>query len=85
MRQRYRLLNNIGGWVVFSIALVVYTLTVEPTASFWDCGEFISSSFKLEVGHPPGAPLFMIIARFFSLFAGDNVSNVAKMINMVSM
>jgi len=84
MRQRYRLLNNIGGWVVFSIALVVYTLTVEPTASFWDCGEFISSSFKLEVGHPPGAPLFMIIARFFSLFAGDNVSNVAKMINMVS-
>jgi len=84
MRQRYRLLNNIGGWVVFSIVLVVYTLTVEPTASFWDCGEFISSSFKLEVGHPPGAPLFMIIARFFSLFAGDNVSNVAKMINMVS-
>ena len=84
MLQKYRLLNNIGGWIAFAIALVVYTLTVEPTASFWDCGEFISSSFKLEVGHPPGAPLFMIIARFFSLFAGDNVSNVAKMINMVS-
>jgi len=82
--KRYQLLNNIGGWFAFAIALVVYTLTVEPTASFWDCGEFISSSYKLEVGHPPGAPLFMVIARFFSLFAGNDVTNVARMINMVS-
>jgi len=84
MTRRYRLLNNIGGWLAFAIALVVYTLTVEPTASFWDCGEFISSSYKLEVGHPPGAPLFMVVARFFSLFAGNDVSKVAKMINMIS-
>ena len=68
MLQKYRLLNNIGGWLAFAIALVVYTLTVEPTASFWDCGEFIASSYKMEVGHPPGAPLFMVVARFFSLF-----------------
>ncbi len=84
MFQKYRLLNNIGGWLTFAIALVVYTLTVEPTASFWDCGEFIASSYKLEVGHPPGAPFFMVVARFFSLFAGDDITKVAKMINMVS-
>ncbi|UCG26822.1 MAG: DUF2723 domain-containing protein, partial [Bacteroidales bacterium] len=82
--KKYNLVNNIGGWMVFFIALMVYTLTVEPTASFWDCGEFIASSYKLEVGHPPGAPLFMLIARFFSLFAGKDVSKVALMINMVS-
>jgi hypothetical protein len=66
------------------IASVVYLLTIEPTASFWDCGEFIAASFKLEVGHPPGAPFFLLLGRFFSLFAGGNVENVAKMINILS-
>ena len=63
--KRYNLLNNIGGWVAFAIALVVYTLTVEPTASFWDCGEYIATAYKLQVGHPPGAPLFQMLGRFF--------------------
>jgi hypothetical protein len=82
--KKYRLYNNIIGWIVFLIASFVYLSTIEPTASFWDCGEFISSAFKLEVGHPPGAPFFMILGRFFSLFAGSNVTNVAKMINILS-
>ena len=68
---KFKLANNILGWIIFLISAVVYLLTIEPTVSLWDCGEFISSAFKLQVGHPPGAPLFMIIARFFSLFAGE--------------
>ena len=79
-----RLYNNILGWSVFVIATIVYFLTLEPTTSFWDCGEFIASAYKLQVGHPPGAPLFMILARFFSLFAGGDVSKVALMINGLS-
>ncbi len=79
----FKLVNRITGWIVFIIAAVTYILTVEPTVSFWDCGEFITSSFKLEVGHPPGAPFFMLLARFFSLFATD-VTQVAYMVNMVS-
>ena len=82
--KRYHLLNNVIGWIVFLIASVVFIATIEPTASFWDCGEFISASFKLEVGHPPGAPFFLLLGRFFSLFAGDNVENVAKMVNILS-
>jgi hypothetical protein len=82
--KRYHLINNIIGWIVFLIASVVYLMTIEPTASFWDCGEFISASFKLEVGHPPGAPFFLLLGNFFSLFAGGNVENVAKMINILS-
>ena len=66
--KNYKMLNNITGWVVFVIAAVTYLMTIEPTASFWDCGEFITTSFKLEVGHPPGAPFFMILGRFFTLF-----------------
>jgi len=81
---KYTLINNITGWVIFLVASFVYLSTIEPTASFWDCGEFISSAFKLEVGHPPGAPFFMIMARFFTLFAGNNVENVAKMVNSMS-
>jgi len=69
---------------MFLISAGVYLLTLEPTVSLWDCGEFISSAFKLQVGHPPGAPLFMIVARFFSVFAGDQVDKVALMVNAFS-
>ncbi|MAD50743.1 MAG: hypothetical protein CMC95_05545 [Flavobacteriales bacterium] len=75
--------NNLLGWLTFSIAFFVYFLTIEPTVSFWDCGEYISTAYKLEVGHPPGAPLFQLLGRFFSLFATD-VTNVALMINLMS-
>ena len=68
--KRFRLWNLLTGCVVFLIATVTYLSTIEPTASFWDCGEFIASSYKLEVGHPPGNPVFQLIARFFTLFAG---------------
>ncbi len=81
--MNFKLLNNLTGWIVFAIALVVYTLTVEPTASFWDCGEFIAVSYKLMVPHPPGAPFFLLIGRIFSLLAAD-VTRVAFWVNMVS-
>jgi len=79
-----RLYNRILGWLVFFIAATVYLLTLEPTTSLWDCGEFIASAYKLQVGHPPGAPFFMIVARFFSLFAGGDVTRVALMVNALS-
>ena len=75
--------NLLLGWVSFAIALVVYLLTLEPTVSLWDCGEFIASSYKMQVGHPPGAPLFLLIGRLFSLLASDR-EHVARMINTVS-
>ena len=75
--------NTIIGWFAFTIALVTYTLTVEPTMSFWDCGEYIATAAKLEVGHPPGAPLFQMIGAFFALFASDD-KHVALMVNMMS-
>jgi len=81
--KEYKLINNIAGWIAFLIAAVTYLLTMEPTASFWDCGEFIATAYKLEVGHPPGAPLFMLLGRFFSLFTSDPES-VAMMINALS-
>ena len=84
MTKKFRLWDNILGWLVFAAAAVTYLMTIEPTASLWDCGEFIATSFKLEVGHPPGAPFFMIIARFFANFAGGDVSKVAMMINAMS-
>lgn len=83
MQKSYKLYNNLLGWGVFAIALTTYLLTIEPTVSLWDCGEFISSAYKLEVGHPPGAPLFMLIGRIFSMFAPD-VKHVAVFINSVS-
>lgn len=70
------------GWISFAIAAVVYLLTIEPTVSFWDCGEFITTSYKFEVGHPPGAPIFMIVGRFFTLFGGPE--SAAKLINSLS-
>jgi hypothetical protein len=84
MVKKYKLYNNVVGWVVFAIAAFTYLMTIEPTASLWDCGEFIATSFKLEVGHPPGAPLFMILARFFANFAGGDVTQVARMVNSMS-
>ena len=81
--KQFKLLNNIFGWVAFVIAATTYLITMEPTASFWDCGEFISTAFKLDVGHPPGAPFFMLTGRFFSLFASDP-TQVALMINTLS-
>ena len=81
--KRFKLWNTICGWVVFAIAAATYLLTIEPTASFWDCGEFISSAWKLDVGHPPGAPFFMLMGHFFSLFASD-VSHVAMCVNALS-
>lgn len=82
--KKYRLINNLTGWAVFAFAAIIYLLTIEPTASLWDCGEFIASSYKLEVGHPPGNPVFMIMARFFTLFAGGDVSRISVMVNSMS-
>ena len=82
--KNYRLINNISGWAVFLLAAVTYLSTMESTASLWDCGEFIASAFKLEVGHPPGNPVFMIMARFFTLFAGGDLTKVAIMVNAMS-
>lgn len=75
--------NTIIGWLTFTIALITYTLTVEPTMSFWDCGEYIATAAKLEVGHPPGAPLYQMMGAFFAMFATDN-QHVALMVNMMS-
>ncbi|MBW6490778.1 MAG: DUF2723 domain-containing protein [Lentimicrobium sp.] len=80
----YKKLNNILGWFSFAVALIVYTLTLEPTASWWDCGEYIATAYKLQVGHPPGAPFFQILGRFFSLFAFGDTSKVALMVNFMS-
>lgn len=82
--KNFRLINNITGWVVFLVAAVTYLMTMESTASLWDCGEFIASAYKMEVGHPPGAPVFMIMGRFFTLFAGNDVTRVALMANALS-
>ena len=80
--KQYKIWNNALGWFTFIVAALTYCLTVEPTASFWDCPEFILSGNKLEVGHPPGAPFFMLTANFFSMFAEPE--NVAYMVNIMS-
>ena len=83
MMKQYDKINNVIGWIVFAVAAFTYCSTVEPTASFWDCPEFITTGYKLEVGHPPGAPFFMLTANFFSLFASDT-SHIALMVNIMS-
>ena len=82
--MNFKKIDLITGWVVFAIASVVYLSTIEASASFWDCGEFILSAFKLEVGHPPGAPLFMMIGRLFAILAGGKVTLVPVMLNSFS-
>ena len=81
--KNFKLWNVVCGWIVFAIAAATYLLTMEPTASFWDCGEFIVSAHKLDVGHPPGAPFFMLMGHFFSLFASDT-AHVAMCVNALS-
>ncbi len=82
--DNFKLYNRLTGWIIFIIAALVYLSTIEPTSSLWDCGEFIASAYKLQVGHPPGAPLYMLLGRAFSLLAGNNVEKVALMINSIS-
>ncbi|MFA8451506.1 MAG: protein O-mannosyl-transferase family [Bacteroidales bacterium] len=80
----YRKINNLIGWLIFIVALIVYILTLEPTVSWWDPGEYILTAYKLEIGHPPGSPTYGLLGRFFSLFAFGDTSNVAFAINMLS-
>ena len=75
--------NDLGGWIVFLIAAFVYGMTIEPTASFWDCPEFISCAEKLQVGHPPGAPFYMLVGNLFTQFASD-ASQVSRMVNFLN-
>ena len=82
--KKYKLINNTLGWLIFVVAAVTYLLTIEPTASFWDCPEFIAQGFKTEIGHPPGNPIFILAANFASKFAGGDVMAVAKCVNAMS-
>ncbi len=82
--MNYTRINNLAGWLVFAISATVYIITSEPTTSWWDCGEYIATASGLQVGHPPGAPLFQLIGRFFSLFAFGNEQLVARMVNTMS-
>ena len=81
--KQYNKINNLVGWLTFAVAAFTYCMTIEPTASFWDCPEFITTGYKLEVGHPPGAPFFMLTANLFSQFASD-ATQVARMVNTMS-
>lgn len=83
MLKEFKKLNGYLGWFTFAVSFLVYLLTVEPSASLWDCGEFIAAADRLEVGHPPGAPFFMLVGRIAAIFAFD-VTMVAFMVNMVS-
>src|SRR3954463_14985626 len=82
--KNYKNINNLVGWLVFLGAAFTYCSTIEPTGSFWDCGEFIATANKLEVGHPPGAPFFLMLARVFMLFAGKNVEHLPIAVNVLS-
>ena len=82
--MRFNKVNNIVGWIVGLIACTVFVMTMEPTGSFWDCGEFVSSCYKLQIPHPPGAPLFVLMGRFFIILFGDNPHTAAKGVNFMS-
>ena len=82
--MKFSKVNNIVGWAVCLIACTVYIMTSEYGGSFWDCGEFVSSCFKLQIPHPPGAPLFVILGRFFIILFGDNPMTAAKAVNVMS-
>jgi Protein of unknown function (DUF2723) len=82
--MNYKKVNNISGWVVCLFACMVYILTMEATGSFWDCGEFVSSAYKLQIPHPPGAPLFVMMGRFFIILFGDNPHTAARAVNFMS-
>ncbi|MFM8744306.1 MAG: DUF2723 domain-containing protein [Cytophagales bacterium] len=82
--MKFQKINNITGWVLFAVALITYWLTMEETASYWDCGEFIAVSYKLQVPHPPGAPLVLLLGRMFSFLAFGDVTQVAYWINFMS-
>ena len=82
--NNFKRINTIGGWLTFIVALAVYILTLEPSVSLWDCGEFISASYRLQVVHPPGAPLFLMLGRIFTLFAEPGTNEVAIAVNMLS-
>ncbi|MCS6906109.1 MAG: DUF2723 domain-containing protein, partial [Bacteroidia bacterium] len=81
--MNYKKLNDITGWIVFGVSFLVYVLTISPTASFWDCGEFIAVANELEVSHPPGAPMYLLLARLFAMFA-PSPEYVALCINLLS-
>ena len=82
--MNYKKVNNFAGWGIFIIALVSYLLSMAPTASYWDCGEFIACANELEVPHPPGAPFFLMVGRVFALLAFNNVESIALMLNIMS-
>src|SRR6202000_2500679 len=82
--MRFRRTNLVVGWIVGAIACSVYIMTMEPTGSFWDCGEFVSSCYKLQIPHPPGAPLFILLGRFFIILFGDNPLTAARGVNFMS-
>jgi Protein of unknown function (DUF2723) len=82
--MNFKKVNNISGWVICLIACMVYILTMEATGSFWDCGEFVSSAYKLQIPHPPGAPLFVMMGRFFIILFGDNPLTAARAVNFMS-
>src|SRR4051795_13742864 len=82
--MNFNRINNIVGWIVCVIASATYILTAEAAGSLWDCGEFVSSAFKLQIPHPPGAPLFVLIGRVFIIFFGDNGATAAKAVNVMS-
>ena len=82
--MNFKKTNDVTGWIIFAISFVVYAITVEDTASFWDCGEFIAVSYKLEVPHPPGAPFYLLLGRIFSFLALGNVEKISLAINFLS-
>src|SRR5215203_7164330 len=82
--MNFRKINNIAGWAVFVFASLVYILTAEMRGSFWDCGEFVSACYKVQLPHPPGAPLFVLLGRFFIVLFGDNPMTAAKAVNIMN-